>query len=147
MRSFPRLNLRPVMMHPIARRGMTVAHWILAIAPISLLITGAGACLQATRILGKVPQPWINDPYLFGHNDAAYQAWLQAASLALGFTVLSLIPWFVLTAVAIFAHWRYWAKTESRGAVGYRFLPIGLYLLSWVVLIWEPVGLIDWLLD
>lgn len=100
-------RLRPWMMHPIARRVLMVANWCLAIAPLTLLITAVGASTQATKILGTVPKPFINDPYLFGQDDPVYQAWLHGAGLSMGATVLSIIPWCVLTAVTIFAHWRY----------------------------------------
>jgi hypothetical protein len=47
----------------IVRRGLTVSHWLLALAPLILWVGLLGMFERATRILGKFPKPSIDDPY------------------------------------------------------------------------------------
>jgi hypothetical protein len=47
----------------IVRRGLTVSHWLLALAPLILWVGLFGMFERATRILGKFPKPSIDDPY------------------------------------------------------------------------------------
>jgi len=129
------------------RRGCTVLHWVLALMPIALWVGLLGMAARATMLLGKVPQPSINDPYQFGQTDAIYQGWIRAVEISAYLAVLSVIPWLCLMSFSIFAHWRYWSKDEARSTAGYRFLPMALYLLAYILLVVDPLELFAWFLD
>ncbi|TAD80404.1 MAG: hypothetical protein EA001_01055 [Oscillatoriales cyanobacterium] len=135
------------MNRPIVRRGLTLVHWLLALAPLLLWMGLLGMLERATRILGKIPQPSINDPYQFGQADSLYQAWIHIAGVGLWLVILSWLPWCVLTAVSILGHWRYWSKQEPQSVALWRFGPIALYLLGNVALYLDPLNLLAWFLD
>lgn len=129
------------------RRGVLVLHWVLALLPIGLWIGLVGMAARAAMLLGKVPQPSIDDPYQFGQTDAVYQGWIGFVEVSAYLALLSLIPWICLTALTVFAHWHYWSKDEGRSTAGYRFFPIGLYFLAYILLILDPIELFAWFLD
>jgi hypothetical protein len=131
----------------IVRRGLTVSHWLLALAPLILWAGLLGMFERATRILGKFPKPSIDDPYQFGQSDQLYQAWIRTTEIGVWLVILSWLPWCLLTALTILGHWRYWSRQEPGAVAVWRFSPIALYLLGNVALYWDPLNLFGWFLD
>ena len=129
------------------RRTFTVLHWGLAIQPALFFVGLVGMSERAAQLLGKFPKPSINDPYLFGKDDLTYQNWIRFANIFCQLFIISLIPWFCLTALTLLFHWRYWSKGESNTIVWYRFLPIIVYILSVLIIIFEPTNRFGWFLD
>ncbi|MBW4508331.1 MAG: hypothetical protein KME64_17720 [Scytonematopsis contorta HA4267-MV1] len=131
----------------VVRRVFVVLHWGLAIQPALFFVGLVGMSERAAQLLGKFPKPSINDPYLFGQNDLTYQNWIRFANIFCQLTFICLIPWFCLTALTLLFHWRYWSKEESNAIALYRFLPISIYILSFLIILFEPTNRFGWFLD
>ncbi len=141
------LSFSSVCKSSVVKRGFTVLHWLLALMPALFFVGLVGMSHRATQLLGYFPKPFINDPYLFGQDDQLYQAWIAVAGWFCWLAILSLIPWFCLTALTLLFHWRYWSKAESRAIALYRLLPIVLYVLSWLIIVFEPTDRLSWFFD
>ncbi|PSN13453.1 hypothetical protein C7293_15850 [filamentous cyanobacterium CCT1] len=118
---------------------------MLAALPVLLLVSLWGMTARAGQLLGRFPHPFADDPYQFGADDRPYRAWVWLVDQSFSLTILSWLPWAGLVGLTLWCQWRYWSK-GGRSALPW-LLPVGIYAIAHLVLLFEPTNRIGWYLD
>ena len=143
MKSLVNLSLQS----PIARRVLTIIHWLLAAFPVMLLVSLWGMTARAAQLLGRFPHPFVDDPYQFGAGDRPYRAWFWVVGQSFNLTILSWLPWAGLVGLTLWCQWRYWSKREGwRSALPW-LLAVGIYAIAHLALFFDPSDRLSWYLD
>ncbi|WP_035991611.1 hypothetical protein [Leptolyngbya sp. KIOST-1] len=130
-----------------ARRVLTALHWLLATFPLLLLVSLWGMTARAAQLLGTFPRPFVNDPYQFGADDRPYRAWAWLVAETFNLTALSWLPWLGLVGLTLWCQRRYWSKRGGGWSALPWLVPVGLYVLAHLALIFDPTGRVSWYLD
>lgn len=122
-----------------------VIHWLLALLP-GLLMTGLVLLsMQATNLPEVTADPVkLNYPRYIGSNDQIFLHLYDFVDYLVETFVFSFPVWGVITALTVWLHWRYWSKDEPQHLAIYRFLPIVLYMIGFLIVVFEPTHRLDW---
>lgn len=101
---------------------------------------------RATVLIGKMPQPFINDPGHIGAKDALYQSFYWLTNQLFMATLLSLLPWIILTPLILWRCRQCWVMGQRSRAV-LELLPFIVYGIGLLMLIYEPTNRWGWYFD
>ncbi len=134
---------------PLSRVFIQVAAWIYwVIAPIPglLMLSLYAMSHRATKLIGKMPQPFINDPAHIGAEDRLYQSFYWLADQLFFATTLSLLIWITFTPLILWRCRQYWIMKNRSQAI-LELLPLAVYGIGLLLLIYEPTNRLGWYFD
>jgi hypothetical protein len=115
-------------------RRLKVAAWIVSFHPVMLLPYVYAAWGVAWCLLGHRPRSSLDDPYRIG--------FLVEVPLALAHFTFGLCPFSICAGLVLAG--RRWVLRRDLGEL--RALPVA-WIVTFVLLVWDPMGVLEWALD
>ncbi len=121
-------------------------YWLIAPIPGLLMLGLYAMSHRATELVGKMPQPSINDPAHIGANDGLYQSFYWLTDQLFVATAFSLLIWITFTPFILWRCRQCWIMRNRSQAI-LTLLPLAVYGIGLLLLIYEPTNRLGWYFD